>query len=224
MQRVDAHAAISLIRSELERARRPCVTVSFQAGGVVLLDLLRAVLPDIPVLFIDTLHHFPQTWTYGNELTDRWKLNLITVRTPDPSPGLWRSSTEDCCARHKVEPLFAALEAYDVWFTALRREQSSSRADLREVDMFQLPSGTALRKVNPLVAWTMDDVRAYAASREIPLLPLYASGYLSIGCEPCTSVPSDPSRPRTGRWGGQKLECGIHVGTRGRPTAACGKG
>ena len=82
---------------------------------------------------------------------------------------------------------------------------------LQEIDSFRLPSGTTLAKVSPLARWTTSDVRDYAKAHRIPLLPLYDAGYTSIGCEPCTEVPSDPLNPRSGRWQGQKLECGIHI-------------
>jgi phosphoadenosine phosphosulfate reductase len=203
--------AFALIAAELVRAERPCVTSSFQAECVVLVHMLHAIRPDIPVLFLDTVHHFPATYEYRDRLADAWKLNLITLRAVEPEPGLWRSSTHACCARHKVEPLFGALGQYDVWFAALRREQSATRAALDEIAPFRLPNGTTLRKVSPLASWTTSDVSAYAAIHEIPLLPLYDAGYTSIGCEPCTVPPPDPNNPRSGRWLGQKLECGIHL-------------
>jgi phosphoadenosine phosphosulfate reductase len=148
---------------------------------------------------------------YRDDLAARWNLNLVTLRAPEPKVGLWQTSTDDCCARHKVGPLFSALEGYDVWFTGLRREQSPSRANLEETEDFRLPSGRVLRKVSPLARWTTKEVWAYAKSHDIPLLPLYDVGYSSIGCEPCTSLPDDPSNPRSGRWAGKKLECGIHI-------------
>jgi len=203
--------AAALIAAELERADRPCVTSSFQAECVVLIDLLRRVRPDIPVLFIDTAHHFAETLAYRDERAAAWNLNIVNVAANEPKIGAWRSSTDACCAMHKVGPLFDALEQYDVWFTALRREQSPSRAALAHVAPFRLPTGTAIRKVSPLADWTMRDVEAYAYVNEIPLLPLYARGYTSIGCEPCTRPPLDPADPRSGRWLGQKLECGIHI-------------
>lgn len=203
--------ALTLIRHELSAAARPCVTSSFQADGVVLLHMLRQVEPDVPVLFLDTVHHFAETLAYRDALRERWRLNVITLRAEQPAPGLWRTSTDLCCARHKVDPLFAALTGYDVWFTGLRRDQSRTRASLGHIDRVQLPSGHQLRKVNPLADWTWDQVREYARAHDIPLLPLYDRGYLSIGCEPCTAVPLDPSNPRAGRWSGEKLECGIHT-------------
>ena len=202
---------LALIESSIQRAQAPCLTCSFQVNGVVLLHMLRQVRPDIPVLFLDTVHHFAETYAYRDLLARRWDLSLVTLPAEQPAPGLWQTSTDECCARHKVDPLFAALESYDVWFTGLRREQSPTRAGLSEVEAFRLPSGASLTKVNPLAEWTMTDVLNYAKRHELPLLPLYDRGYSSIGCEPCTRLPPDPSNPRSGRWQGQKLECGIHL-------------
>jgi len=204
--------ATELIAAQLATAERPCITSSFQAECVVLVDMLRKIDGSIPVLFLDTFHHFAQTLEYRDQMTARWNLNLINLRAEQPSVGLWQAeSTEACCARHKVGPLFSALERYDVWFTALRRDQSPSRANLADVEPFRLPSGNAIRKVSPLASWTARDVWRYAKEHDIPLLPLYELGYTSIGCEPCTTLPPDPNDPRSGRWQGQKLECGIHI-------------
>lgn len=204
--------AADVIRKTLADAKAPCITSSFQAECVVLTHLLRSEHPDIPVLFLDTFHHFAETLKYRDDLTHSWKLNLINLRAEQPQVGLWHAeSTDACCARHKVGPLFSALEGYDTWFTALRRDQSPSRANLQEVEAFRLPSGKTIQRVSPLAGWTAKDVWAYATQHGIPLLSLYDLGYTSIGCEPCTSVPFDPSNPRSGRWQGQKLECGIHI-------------
>jgi phosphoadenosine phosphosulfate reductase len=207
-----AHSPTELISGALGKGGRACITSSFQAECVVLTDMLRAVKADIPVLFLDTFHHFADTLTYRDEMTRAWGLNLINLRAMEPRVGLWEAeSTEACCARHKVGPLFAALEGYDVWFTALRRDQSPSRANLQEREPFRLPSGRTIHRVAPLASWTAKDVWGYAKQYGIPLLPLYELGYTSIGCQPCTSLPLDPSNPRSGRWQGQKLECGIHI-------------
>jgi phosphoadenosine phosphosulfate reductase len=204
--------ALSIVEQALADARTPCITSSFQAECVVLTHMLQRVRPDIPVLFLDTVHHFADTYRYRDEQAATHSLNLITLRAAEPQPGLWQTeSTEACCARHKVGPLFAALENYDTWFTALRRDQSPSRANLQEVEPFRLPTGTTLRRVAPLAAWTARDVWQYAKAHGLSLMPLYDQGYTSIGCEPCTSLPLDPSNPRSGRWQGQKLECGIHI-------------
>ena len=203
--------ALELISKYLSSAKAPCVTSSFQIEGVVLLDMLRGLAPDIPVLLIDTAHLFPETHAFGNELAVRWRLNIVTLRAKEPIVGLWQRDTNACCARHKVAPLFEALEYHDVWFAALRREQSPSRAALAEAAPFPLPSGHTLEKVCPLATWSRDDIWEYARTRDLPVPPLYDAGYTSIGCVPCTSLPTDPSKPRSGRWFGEKLECGIHV-------------
>jgi phosphoadenosine phosphosulfate reductase len=204
--------AREVIAEALAASKNPCITSSFQAECVVLMHMVREVRPDIPVLFLDTFHHFAQTLEYRDELTKQWGLNLINLQAKAPSVGLWQAeSTQACCARHKVEPLFSAMEGYDTWFTALRRDQAASRANLLEVEPFRLPSGAMIPRVAPLARWTAREVWSYAKAHDIPLLPLYELGYTSIGCEPCTELPPDPNNPRSGRWQGQKLECGIHI-------------
>src|SRR5262245_17753130 len=147
---MDTNAIERLISDALADAQAPCVTSSFQAEDVVLVDLVRRVSPDIPVLFLETYHHFAQTLTYRDEIADRWNLNLINLKAAEPSVGLWQTSTDECCARHKVGPLFGALENYDTWFTGLRRQQSASRANLQHIEPFTLKSGKVLRKISPL--------------------------------------------------------------------------
>ena len=177
----------------------------------MLVHMLREIAPDIPVLFLETFHHFPQTLAYRDEIAKRWNLNLVTLRAAEPSVGLWKQDTKACCGRHKVEPLFAALAQHDVWFTGLRRGQSASRAQLQEIEPFKVSNERTIRKVSPLATWSTKDVWAYAKAHAIPLLPLYDLGYTSVGCEPCTTLPLDPSNERSGRWQGEKLECGIHI-------------
>ena len=204
--------AAQVIADALAGAETPCVTSSFQAECMVLVHMLRAIRPDLPVLFLDTVHHFAETYEYRDRLSADWGLNLVNLKAARPEPGLWeREGTDACCKRHKVEPLFAALDGYDTWFTALRRDQSPSRANLQTVEPFKLPGGRTITRVSPIAGWTARDVWAYAAAYDIPLLPLYDVGYTSVGCEPCTEPPPDPSNPRSGRWQGQKLECGIHI-------------
>jgi phosphoadenosine phosphosulfate reductase len=201
-----------VIASTLRDAAAPCLTSSFQAECVVLTHMLRASRPEIPVLFLETFHHFAQTLAYRDELTASWRLNLVTLHAPEPRVGLWKTEgTAACCAHHKVGPLFSALERYDVWYTALRRDQSPSRANLQEVEPFRLPGGKIIQRVAPLASWTTRDVWRYAKEHGIELMPLYELGYTSIGCEPCTTLPLDPNNPRSGRWQGEKLECGIHI-------------
>ena len=199
-------------------AGRPCLTCSFQAEDMVVLHLLRQRIPDIPVLFLETGYHFAETYAYRDRMAAEWQLNLInlaprqTVAEQENEFGLlYLTDSTECCRRRKVEPLMAALEHFDIWFTGLRREQSPTRRNLQQIEESRLPSGRALIKVSPLAVWTWSDIQAYLHAHEIEPLPLYQQGYLSIGCEPCTSLPSDEQNPRSGRWAGKKLECGIHT-------------
>ena len=212
----EATALISDVLSEAPA--RACVTCSFQAECMVIVDLLVAQQPDIPVLFLETGYHFPETYAYRDQMIERLRLNLVnlssklTVAEQESQFGLlYQSAPDRCCGMRKVEPLFRGLEDYGVWFTALRREQSPTRATLQPVDHFKLPTGKQLLKVSPLAAWSNAEVWSYLKRRNIPVLPLYENGYSSIGCAPCTTLPADPENLRSGRWGGRKLECGIHI-------------
>ena len=206
------------IESALHQADAPCVTSSFQHDCMVLVHLVTQYRPCIPVLFLETGYHFPETIAYRDQMARAWNLNLRnlsarqTVAEQEAQFGILNQTAPDrCCAMRKVEPLFSGLALFDTWFTALRREQSPTRANLQVSDDFRLPSGRALRKISPLASWTNRDVWAYLNHHGIPALPLYDQGYTSIGCAPCTSVPLTADDLRSGRWQGKKLECGIHI-------------
>jgi phosphoadenosine phosphosulfate reductase len=218
---------LAYVRSLLERAfadapgeNDVCLTCSFQAEDVLLLHFAREFRPDIPVLFLDTGYHFAETYTYRDRIADDWKLNLInllparSVAEQEQEHGLlYQTAPDRCCAMRKVEPLFAAVANYKVWLTGLRREQARSRAALEEIADFTLPTGVTVRKLSPFADWTTREIWQSCAHYEIPLLSLYELGYSSIGCDPCTSVPTDPNDLRSGRWSGRKVECGIHIQT-----------
>jgi len=208
----------ALLVRELAAEPDACITCSFQAEDVLLLHLVRELKPAIPVLFLDTGYHFAETYAYRDRIAEEWGLNLTnllpakTVAEQEAEFGLLHQIAPDkCCQLRKVEPLFAAVAQYKVWLTGLRREQARSRAALEEVADFVLPGGVTVRKLSPLADWTTRDVWELCAHFEIPLLSLYDLGYSSIGCEPCTSIPTDPNDPRSGRWAGRKVECGIHI-------------
>ncbi len=198
-----------------------CITCSFQAEDMIVLHMLRKRLPEIPVLFLDTGYHFDETYAYRDQMVRDWKLNLEnlaakqSVSEQESQFGILnRTDPAKCCHLRKVVPLFGALEKFDVWFTGLRREQSPTRKNLKAVEHHLLPSGKTLLKVSPLAAWTWGDVWEFTAREKIEYLPLYDYGYRSIGCEPCTAIPAEGSDPRSGRWGGKKLECGIHTASK----------
>jgi phosphoadenosine phosphosulfate reductase len=195
-----------------------CLTSSFQTEDMVALHMLRRHLPDVPVIFLETGYHFKEVYAYRDRMAAEWNLNLInalpatTLKEHEAQHGLlYIVQPTQCCAIRKVEPLMRSLEPFDWWFTGLRREQSPTRANLRKVEDHKTPTGKQMKKVSILADWTMVQVNEYAEAHGIPQLELYARGYTSIGCEPCTAVPEAGADPRSGRWGGKKLECGIHT-------------
>jgi phosphoadenosine phosphosulfate reductase len=206
------------IATALAENRNACITSSFQAECVALLHLVIEQRPDIPVLFLETGYHFEETLSYRDKLAKAWNLNLLnlaarqSVEQQESAFGiLYQTAPDRCCGMRKVEPLFAGLAEFDTWFTALRRDQSPTRANLQVAEEFRLPGGKTLHKISPLAAWTNRDVWTYLDRYGIPALPLYEQGYTSVGCRPCTSLPFDTNNPRSGRWQGKKLECGIHI-------------
>jgi phosphoadenosine phosphosulfate reductase len=208
----------SVLAREITGNQDVCLTCSFQAEDVLLAKLAIDLDAKIPILFLDTGYHFAETYAYRDRITSEWQLNLInllpahTVTDQEAEHGLlYQSAPDQCCKLRKVEPLFRAVAEYRVWITGLRREQAKSRAGLDESALFTLPGGSQVLKLAPLAAWTTRDVWYACEVLSIPLLPLYERGYSSIGCEPCTTLPQDPNDPRSGRWAGRKVECGIHI-------------
>lgn len=198
--------------------RNVCLTSSFQTEDMVVLHMLREHLRNVPVIFLETGYHFKELIAYRDRMTAEWGLNLVnampltTLEEHEAEFGLLHIvHPTQCCQIRKVEPLMRSLEPFDWWFTGLRREQSPTRAGLKKVEDHKLPTGRQLKKVSVLADWVWDDVRKYAEIHGIPELELYARGYTSIGCEPCTAIPEAGADARSGRWAGKKLECGIHT-------------
>jgi phosphoadenosine phosphosulfate reductase len=214
---LDAEGLVVSVLAESEPST-VCLTCSFQAEDMIVLDLLRKRLPQLPVLFLETGYHFSDTYQFRDRMTAEWGLNLVnalpqkTVQQQESELGiLYRDDPAKCCQLRKVEPLTASLEPFDVWFTGLRREQSPTRKNLKKIEQHRLPSGKTLLKVSPLADWAWAQVWQYTGKHGLRYLPQYDQGYASIGCEPCTAIPDDPANPRSGRWSGKKLECGIHT-------------
>lgn len=195
---------------------RLAVTSSFQTQSVALLHLIGQTRPDIPVIFLDTGYHFPETLAYRDQLVGQFELTLRVIR-PAVTPAdlvkphadaLYRRDPEMCCYINKVEPMQRALRDLDAWLTGIRREQTENRAHAQPVEL--LPDGRV--KVNPLVAWTRQDLWMYINRHDLPSHPLFSQGYLSIGCAPCTAPVTDGDGERSGRWAGtDKTECGLHT-------------
>ncbi|WP_157220545.1 phosphoadenylyl-sulfate reductase [Flavisphingomonas formosensis] len=190
------------------------VVSSFGTESAVLLDLVARVKRDVPVIFVDTLKMFPETLAYRTQILDHVGLTNGQVVSPDlaliekkDATGLrWSYDPDGCCDIRKVEPLARAKQGLDSWISGRKAFQSQTRAALPR---FEIEDGRL--KVNPLGEWVKADLDAYFEERNLPRHPLEAQGYLSIGCEPCTSIVQDGEDPRAGRWRGwDKVECGIH--------------
>jgi phosphoadenosine phosphosulfate reductase len=193
------------------------LVVASSMGDEVLVHLAGEVVPEIDVVFIDTGYHFPETLGTADAYDGTHPIRLITV-TPrqsvaeqDATEGaaLHARDPDRCCALRKVEPLERGLAPYAAWVTGMRRADAPTRSD---IDVVGWDARRAKVKVNPLAAWTDEDVTAYVEAHDVLLNPLRQLGYTSIGCQPCTSLPVPGNDPRSGRWSGRaKTECGLHT-------------
>lgn len=185
---------------------------SFGAESAVLLHLAALTDKSIPVIFLDTGKHFAQTISYRKKLAARLGLtNVIDARPKntelrDPGGDLWKRDADACCTLRKVEPLTDILAPYEAWITGRKQFHGGGRANLPAFE-----ANDTHIKVNPLIRWSKDEIADYAAQEGLPVHPLVAQGYPSIGCWPCTHPVSDGDDVRAGRWrGAAKTECGIH--------------
>lgn len=196
---------------------RLALTCSFGgAAGMVLLDMLVAVAPRTPILFLDTGLLFPETYQLVAEVRQRYGIVPRAIRPARTleeqaaleGPALWKRDPDHCCRLRKVWPLAAALAPYDAWITGVRRDGGASRAN---ANLLEWSAKYNLVKLNPLAFWTERDVWGYIHKRHVPYNPLLDQGYRSLGCLTCTRLPTDDD-PRSGRWAGfGKTECGLHV-------------
>lgn len=207
----------TLLREGL--AGRIAAVSSFGAESAVLLHLLAAIDPDVPVLFLDTGKHFAETLAYRDEIAARLGLTRLIALTPaaqdvaaqDGNGLRWSYDPDGCCEIRKVLPLARALTGFDASFTGRKGFQSATRAGLERFEL-DTTDGAGRLKVNPLADWSSERISSYFAATGLPPHPLVAQGYPSIGCSPCTSKVAPGEDPRSGRWKGwDKTECGIHV-------------
>jgi phosphoadenosine phosphosulfate reductase len=200
------------------------IVTALQAEGMAVLDMAARLPPDLRVLTVDTLRLPPATYRFWEEVRRRYPEARFEVRQPAPEAvtAMERRHGRDlflesvplrlhCCHVRKVEPLLAALDDLDCWVTGLRRDQWASRAAIRKVELDHDHNGIV--KLNPLADWTKEEVWEYLADNDVPVHPLYAQGYTSIGCDPCTRPVAPGEDDRAGRWWWETdapKECGIH--------------
>ncbi|MBO1324148.1 phosphoadenylyl-sulfate reductase [Acetobacter sp. TBRC 12305] len=197
------------------------VLSSFGAESALLLSMVAQADPEMPVLFLDTGRHFPETLAYRHDLAQDLGLRNVIDIAPDarkvaerdPTGELWAFDPDACCGLRKVEPLRVASLPYMALVTGRKRGQASTRAQLNVVEHRQEKGERDQIRLNPLAFWTAQDITAEMARRGLPPHPLVAEGYLSIGCAPCTQPVHGAQDARAGRWAGlNKTECGIHLG------------
>jgi phosphoadenosine phosphosulfate reductase len=211
---VDAQTMLSTLVAE-RALGEVAVVSSFGTESAVLLHLVAQADRHMPVIFVDTLRMFAETLEYRDTLVQR--LGLTDSRTVVPDADVlaakdstllrWSYDPDGCCDIRKTEPMRRAKAGLDSWISGRKAFQSTTRQNIAR---FEIDDGRL--KVNPLGDWVKADLEAYFAAHDLPRHPLEADGYLSIGCEPCTSRVQPGEDPRAGRWRGwDKVECGIHV-------------
>jgi len=203
-------AALNVVGRE-----RLAVVSSFGTESAALLKVMADVDPAIPVVFLDTGWLFEETLAYRDTLIATLGLRDVrsiqplqeTLSREDPERELWFSDPDACCRIRKVEPLARALAPFSAWINGRKRFQGGLRADMPVVE----EDGVRL-KFNPFANVSREDVEAIYALAKLPPHPLAASGFLSVGCMPCTSRTAPDEDARAGRWRGRaKTECGIHT-------------
>ncbi|MEZ5130285.1 MAG: phosphoadenylyl-sulfate reductase [Mycobacterium sp.] len=191
--------------------------VASNMQDAVLVHLAAKVRPGVEVLFLDTGYHFPETIGTRDAVESVYDITVLNV-TPEHTveqqdrllgKDLYARDPGECCRLRKVVPLGRALGNYAAWVTGIRRVESPTRAN---APLISFDEAFKLVKVNPLAAWTDEDMQAYIESHGVLVNPLVDEGYPSIGCAPCTARPAAGADPRSGRWqGSAKTECGLHV-------------
>jgi phosphoadenosine phosphosulfate reductase len=205
--RFETEPAPAIIEWAIENFH-PFMCLAASMTDAVVIDLAVKVEPSIEVVFIDTRYHFPETLETVETVRRHYGLNLRVVTVAPQPVELWQADPSNCCSAAKIAQLDRALSGKLAWMSGLRRSEAPSRAsapivarDLR-----------GLVKVNPIATWSQQDVDAYVAEHDVPVNPLLAKGYPSIGCWPCTRPVADGEDPRAGRWAdSEKTECGLHL-------------
>ena len=224
MERLAAQAADALADAPAEEiirwavdqfGDRLCITSSMT--DAVIIHLASQVKAGLDVIFLDTGYHFAETLGTRDAVSAIYPVNVVNVtpsRTVEEQdavlgPRLYGRNPDLCCYFRKVVPLERALDPYEAWITGVRREETNARSDTKAV---QWDPRRQMVKVNPIVAWTQQQVDTYIAEQGVLVNPLVYDGFPSIGCATCTLPVAPGADPRSGRWTGTgKTECGIHT-------------
>ena len=211
---------IDNIKSKIEEYRKEdkkiFTTSSFQTHSLVLLHILYQIDNTIPVVFINTGYHFPETIKFRNHITDLFGLNTFDLRSETPRIAqlgkdgrlLFASDPDHCCYLNKVQPLEKWLIKNDVWINGVRADQSAARSAMKVEHL--APHNTI--RFHPMLDWNAKMIYDYRKKHNLPEHPLDSNGYMSVGCEPCTQIIDPEMMEREARWYGlNKSECGLHI-------------
>ena len=199
-----------------ENFRPDAVAAACSMADAALPHLVAEQLPGVDVLFLDTGYHFAETYQTRDAVAAALEVRVVdvlpalTVPEQDAEYGaeLFARDATACCTMRKVEPLTRSLGGYELWFTGVRRDEAPTRAG---TPLIVWDDKNGLVKVNPVAAWSYDDILEYAATNGVPMNPLLNQDYPSIGCAPCTAKVALGADPRSGRWARlEKTECGLH--------------
>ena len=211
-----ADAVVARLHARLDDGKKIFATCSFQSQSLPLLHIISRVGRNIPVYYTNTGFLFPETIRFADQLQESLGLNVIALRPDVPKLGqmdrsgrfLYASDPDHCCYLNKVQPLESVMLAHDIWVNGVRADQSSVRAALAEEE----PSQFDCTRYHPMLEWDAKMIHYYRKYHDLPEHPLEAQGYLSIGCEPCTSKAFGEGNERNSRWFGMnKTECGINT-------------
>jgi phosphoadenosine phosphosulfate reductase len=184
------------------------IVLASAMAAPVLVDVVAQVAPGVEVVFLDTGYHFEETLQTRDAVAQRYPIRLTVTPAPPIGDEMYLTDPDACCARRKVQPFEDVRSTKAAWISGVRRSDSATRANTP----FITRDRQGLVKLNPLAAWTDDDVATYAAIHEVPINPLMSQGYPSIGCWPCTRRPLNSDDARSGRWAeNAKTECGLHL-------------
>ena len=211
-EQLEGAPPIEVLRWAIDRFS-PRFAIASSIGDLVLAHMASTVASQVPVIFLDTGYHFAETTGTADAAESVYDIELrrirpsLTVLQQDKAYGerLFERDPDSCCAMRKVAPLQAAMADLDAWATGLRRDEADSRQSAKLVEW---DAKRRKIKVNPLVAWSQEQIDDYIEVNGVLVNPLLSEGYGSVGCAPCTR----PGLGRSGRWSGSsKVECGIHT-------------
>lgn len=204
------------IEGYLSEGKSVFTTSSFQSHSIPLLHILSRIDTSIPIYFINTGFHFTETLSFVTEVTELLKINVIDVkpdipkiRQLDPDGKLLFTSDPDhCCYLNKTQPMEKILMQHDIWINGVRAEQNEIRKNMAR----EQEAKHQVMRFHPMLNWTSRDIYQYRKKFSLPAHPLEATGYMSIGCEPCTRKPDLEMQEREARWYGlNKTECGLNT-------------